>query len=115
MAYLDFQARYQQLEVHKDLSNVLIRDILTHYTQLEARLQQENEQLSAQLDDTLLELEDARKSRRELQRELGLANQTIDRFNINYDLFMVGERPGGLRCLMPLLIVRRIEIHTLLS
>jgi uncharacterized protein (UPF0305 family) len=91
MAYLDFQARWQQLEAHKDLSNALIRDMLAHYTQVESTLQQENQLLSAQLKDTQLDLDDAMKSRRELQRELGLANQTIDRFNINYDLFMVGE------------------------
>lgn len=90
MEFMDFQARFQQLELHRDLSNGLIRDILQHYTSLEAHLKQENQKLTSQLDDTLLELEDARKSRRDLQRELGLANQTIDRFNLNYDNFMVG-------------------------
>lgn len=99
MAYLDFQARFQQLEAHRDLSNGLIRDILQHYTSLEAHLQKENQRLTSQLDDTLLELEDARKSRRDLQRELGLANQTINRFNLSYDTFIVGGRkPRGLRC-----------------
>jgi hypothetical protein len=90
MAFLDFQARWQQLEAHKDLSNALIRDMLAHYTQVEASLQQDNQRLSQELKDTQLDLDDAMKSRRELQRELGLANQTIERYNINFDLFMVG-------------------------
>ena len=83
-----FIQRFRQLEAHKDLSNSLIRDILTYCDQLEQR----NAQLVQQQNDDKLELDDARRSRRELQRELGLANQTIDRYNISYDLFRVGER-----------------------
>jgi hypothetical protein len=83
-----FIQRFRQLEAHKDLSNSLIRDILTYCDQLEQR----NAQLVQQQNDDKLELDDARRSRRELQRELGLANQTIDRYNISYDLFRVGKR-----------------------
>jgi len=89
MACSDFQARWQQLEAHKDLSNALIRDMLAHYTQMEATLQKENQRLSAQLKDTQLDLDDAMKSRRDLQRELGLANQRIERLTIDYDVFLV--------------------------
>ena len=62
MAYLDFQARWQQLEVHKDLSNALIRDLLAHYTEREAALLEENSLLTAQLKDIQLDLDDALKS-----------------------------------------------------
>jgi chromosome segregation ATPase len=91
MAFLNFQSRWEQLEAHKDLSNALIRDMLAYYNEVEASLKDENDRLSAQLKDTQLDLEDALKSRRDLQRELGQAKQTIDRFNVDYHLFMVGE------------------------
>ncbi|KAG0648753.1 hypothetical protein D0Z07_4766 [Hyphodiscus hymeniophilus] len=121
MAHLDFPARWQQLEVHKDLSNALIRDLLAHYTEREAVLVNENALLRAELKNVQLDLDDSMKSRREcayseskflyhehlftdhvllerkclltlcsstVQKELSLANQTIDRYDINYDLFI---------------------------
>jgi hypothetical protein len=83
-----FIQRFRQLEVHKDLSNALIRDILTYCDQL----QQTNGLLLSQQEENRLELEEARRSRRELQRELGLANQTLDRYNISFDSIRVGAR-----------------------
>jgi hypothetical protein len=83
-----FIQRFRQLEAHKDLSNSLIRDILTYCDQLEQR----NVQLIQQQNDDKLELDDARRSRRDLQRELVMANQTIERYNTSYDLFRVGGR-----------------------
>jgi hypothetical protein len=84
--------RYQQVELFDDTRNGIIKTLFTVCQRLEAAMARQ----ATELDDTKLELEDARKSRRELQRELGLANQTIDRFNINYDSFMVGERLADL-------------------
>ena len=82
----NFLHRFRQLEAHKDLSNALIRDILTYCDELEQR----NAHLLSLQDDSKLELEEARRSRRELHRELCSAKQTIDRCNSNYDSFKVG-------------------------
>jgi multidrug resistance efflux pump len=82
-----FLQRFQQLEAHKDLSNSLIRDVLTYCNQLE----QENAQLLQVQSEEKLELDEARRSRRELQKELRSARNIIERYDIDYSIIAVGQ------------------------
>jgi len=66
MGIMDFVQRFHALQVQRDTSDGLIKDILMYCD----GLQRENETLVAEIRNAQLDLEDSRKSRRDLQEQL---------------------------------------------
>jgi hypothetical protein len=50
---------------------------------VESTLRHENQRLAKELEDAQLDLEDARKSRREMQQQLGIMSQRLNQFNMD--------------------------------
>jgi hypothetical protein len=50
---------------------------------METTLRIENQHLSKELEDAQLDLEDARRSRREMQQQLNITNQRLGQFNMD--------------------------------
>ncbi|KAK0634678.1 hypothetical protein B0T17DRAFT_586418 [Bombardia bombarda] len=67
---MDFVQRFQNLQLRRDSSDDLIKDLLVYSEGVESGLREENHKLLTQLRDTQLDLADATKSRRDLQQEL---------------------------------------------
>lgn len=67
---MDFVQRFQQIQLHRDTSDELIKDLLIYSERVETGLRQENQRLLSQLNDAQLDLADATKSRRDLQQQL---------------------------------------------
>ncbi|TVY24130.1 hypothetical protein LHYA1_G007805 [Lachnellula hyalina] len=70
---LDFVQRFNTLQTHRDLGNQLMKEILLYSEHIESTLREENSQLAKELEDAQLDLEDARRSRREMQQKLTIA------------------------------------------
>ncbi|KAH8819215.1 C-x8-C-x5-C-x3-H type zinc finger protein-like protein [Xylogone sp. PMI_703] len=68
-----FFDRYQALQMQRDTTNELIKDMFIFYD----GIRKDNARLSKELEDAHLDLDDARKSRRELQLQLNTVNQHI--------------------------------------
>lgn len=77
---------------------------------MEARLRNENARLTEELTNTQLDLEDAKRSRRDLQQQLSLAQQRMGQVNYDYDNIRVGRTVQADGYLTH---ICRIEIHTL--
>ena len=97
MAIMDFVQRFQQIQAHRDTSDGLIKDLLIYCEHIESGLCQENALLKSQLEDAQLELEDTRRSRRDLQRELNLTMQKIEYYTADCDSMRVRPPPRSLR------------------
>ncbi|TVY15550.1 hypothetical protein LARI1_G007171 [Lachnellula arida] len=72
-ALMDFVQRFRTLQTHRDIGNQLIQEILIYSEHIEGTLREENSQLAKELEDAQLDLEDARRSRREMQQKLNIA------------------------------------------
>lgn len=57
---------------------------------METTLRIENQHLSKELEDAQLDLEDARRSRREMQQQLNITNQRLGQFNMDNENLKVG-------------------------
>lgn len=57
---------------------------------MESSLREENTRLEKELQDAHLDLDDARRSRRDLQQQLSVAQQQMGQVNTNYDSLRVG-------------------------
>lgn len=79
---------------------------------IESTYREENIRLTQELNDAQLDLEDARRSRRDLQQQLNHAQQRMGQFSFDCDNMRVRSICGGG---MMLADIRRIEIHTLWS
>ncbi|KAF4625676.1 hypothetical protein G7Y89_g12489 [Cudoniella acicularis] len=85
MAIMDFVQRFQALQLQRDTSDELIKDLLIYCERVESGLRHENSRLAKELEDAQLDLEDARKSRRDLQLQLNLATARMGQFNADCD------------------------------
>lgn len=56
---------------------------------VEENLTSQNARLSAELQDANLDLEDARRSRRQLQQQLDIIEKRLDRSETDHDLLKV--------------------------
>ena len=70
------------------------QDVLIYANDIEANLRNENTNLAGRLQDAELDLDDARRSRRELQQQLREANQRMAQFNIDNENLKVNAAPG---------------------
>ncbi len=61
---------------------------------IENTLRNENTRLTKELTDAQLDLEDARRSRRDLQQQLTAAEQRIGQFSFDCDSMRVGSSVG---------------------
>ena len=59
------------------------QDLIVYANDIEGNLRLENNTLSQRLQDAELDLDDARRSRRELQHQLNAANQRLSQFNMD--------------------------------
>ena len=59
---------------------------------IESTLREENSQLAKELEDAQLDLEDARRSRREMQQKLTIATARAGQFGADCDSMRVGLR-----------------------
>ncbi|KAK1765554.1 hypothetical protein QBC33DRAFT_579667 [Phialemonium atrogriseum] len=67
---MDFVQRFQAIQLHRDTSDELIKDLLIYSERTETSLRQENQRLHNELSDARLDIADATKSRRELQQQI---------------------------------------------
>jgi chromosome segregation ATPase len=63
---------------------------LLYCERIETTLRHENQHLSKELEDAQLDLEDARRSRREMQQQLNITNQRLGQFNMDNENLKVG-------------------------
>lgn len=56
---------------------------------METGLRNENARLAKDLEDANLDLDDARRSRREMQQQLGLAREQVSQYCTTYDSMRV--------------------------
>jgi hypothetical protein len=73
----------QQAERHHS------QDLLVYIDKLETDLRGENERLSKELVDAQLDLDDARRSRREMQQQLSLTSQQLGQYNTDNETLKV--------------------------
>ncbi|KAK4155035.1 hypothetical protein C8A00DRAFT_42269 [Chaetomidium leptoderma] len=66
----EFVHRYQNLSVHRDSQDDLIKDLIVYSESIESTLRAENASLLTKIRDTELDLEDATRSRRDLQQQV---------------------------------------------
>lgn len=59
---------------------------------METGLRHENARLAKELEDAQLDLDDARRSRRDLQQQLNITTQRMSQFNADNDMLKVGRR-----------------------
>jgi hypothetical protein len=69
-AVSEFIRRYQSLSAHRDSYDHLIKDLIVYSESIESKLRVENANLVSRIRDTELSLEDATRSRRELQQQV---------------------------------------------
>lgn len=58
---------------------------------METGLRLENARLAKELEDAQLDLDDARRSRRDLQQQLNLAQQRVGQFSVDCDSMRVWQ------------------------
>jgi len=61
----------------------MLQDILFYANDIENALRDENRRLKKDLEDAHLDLDDARRSRREMQQQLSVASQKLTQFNMD--------------------------------
>lgn len=66
-------------------ANDVEQDLLVYANDTENALRIENNTLSQRLQDAELDLDDARRSRRELQQQLNIATQRLSQYNMDND------------------------------
>ncbi|KAJ8064702.1 hypothetical protein OCU04_007022 [Sclerotinia nivalis] len=74
-----FVQRFNILEAQRETGNELIKDLLIYIETVESNLRHENDRLTKELNDAHLDLDDSRKSRRELQIHWNLTSQHLER------------------------------------
>ncbi|KAI1343717.1 hypothetical protein F5Y15DRAFT_175650 [Xylariaceae sp. FL0016] len=67
---MDFVQRYRDYEAQRNTTHEFIKDLMIHAEHVESTLRNENDLLRKNLRDLQLDLDDASKSRRELQQRL---------------------------------------------
>lgn len=60
---------------------------------IETTLLHENQRLKKELEDSQLDLEDARRSRREMQQQLNIITQRLGQYNMDNENLKVPELP----------------------
>lgn len=85
---MDFVQRFQALQIQRDSSDGLIKDLLIYCEQTERSLRHENARLAKDLEDANLDLDDARRSRRDLQQKLNYAETRMGQANADFDTLM---------------------------
>ncbi|PBP27480.1 CCCH zinc finger DNA binding protein [Diplocarpon rosae] len=82
---MHFVERYKTLRNVQDSQDLLVKDLMIYAENVQTTLQDENTRLSKELNDALLDLEDARRSRRDLQQQLNLAQQRLGQYSVDRD------------------------------
>ncbi|KAI0007945.1 hypothetical protein F4779DRAFT_589245 [Xylariaceae sp. FL0662B] len=67
---MDFVQRYQEYETQRNTTHEFIKDLLIYSEHVESHFREENSRLRQQLNNARLDLDDAAKSRRDLQQRL---------------------------------------------
>ncbi|KAK7739260.1 hypothetical protein SLS62_011249 [Diatrype stigma] len=67
---MDFVTRYQEYDLNRGHTHELIKDLMLYAEHIESSLRHENALLRQELSDVRLDLDDAAKSRRDLQQRL---------------------------------------------
>ncbi|TVY31844.1 hypothetical protein LSUB1_G008757, partial [Lachnellula subtilissima] len=93
-AILDFVQRFNTLQTHRDLGNQLMKEMLLYSEHIESTLREENSQLAKELEDAQLDLEDARRSRREMQQKLNIATARAASLNRNPYIMILIDGDG---------------------
>jgi hypothetical protein len=65
---------------------------LLYCEHIENTLRHENQRLTKELEDAQLDLDDARRSRREMQQQLSITNQRLGQFNMDNTNLKVASR-----------------------
>ncbi|OBT67963.1 hypothetical protein VE03_02588 [Pseudogymnoascus sp. 23342-1-I1] len=76
-----FLDRYRIIESQTEDTFSFIKELLVYINQLETDLKGENQRLSKELEDAQLDLDDARRSRREMQQQLTVTSQQLGQYN----------------------------------
>jgi hypothetical protein len=87
---MDFVQRFQAMQLQRDTGDALIKDLLFYCQDMETGLRQDNARLAKELEDAQLDLDDARRSRREMQQQLNLALQRMGQSTADADSMRVG-------------------------
>ncbi|KAF7955191.1 uncharacterized protein EAE97_000450 [Botrytis byssoidea] len=87
-----FVRRFQLLTEQRETGDELIKDLLMYVETVENGLGHENERLKKELNDAHLDLDDSRKSRRELQIHWNLTSQHLERA-INENSILQNRNP----------------------
>jgi len=91
------------------VSDLDLQDLMLYAEGVETQYREENARLTQELNDAQLDLEDARRSRRDLQQQLNHAQQRMGQFSFDCDNLRVrGIYGAG----MMLADNCRIGIHT---
>ncbi|KAI9051371.1 hypothetical protein LZ554_004418 [Drepanopeziza brunnea f. sp. 'monogermtubi'] len=77
---MHFVERYQALRAVQDSSDNLVKDLMLYAESVESALRDENARLTKELNDMTLDLEDARRSRREMHQQLNAAQQRVTQY-----------------------------------
>ncbi|KAK6585022.1 hypothetical protein PZA11_003246 [Diplocarpon coronariae] len=85
MDIMQFVERYKALRNVQDSHDLLVKDLMIYAENMQTTLQDENTRLSKELSDALLDLEDARRSRRDLQQQLNLTQQRMSQYSADRD------------------------------
>ncbi|KAE8446277.1 hypothetical protein EG329_012363 [Mollisiaceae sp. DMI_Dod_QoI] len=85
MGIMDFVQRFQSLQLQRDTSDELIKDLLIYCEHVESGLRHENARLAQELQDAQLDLDDARRSRRDLQTKLNESQQRLGQASVDVD------------------------------
>jgi len=83
MAIMEFVQRFQDLQLQRDTSDELIKDLLIYCERVETGLRHENQRRTQELQDAQLDLDDARRSRREMQQQLNITSQRLGQYNMD--------------------------------
>lgn len=67
---------------------------------METGLRLENARLAKELEDAQLDLDDARRSRRDLQQQLNVAQQRVGQFSVDCDSMRVRAGLEGHSCML---------------
>ncbi|KAI3320608.1 C-x8-C-x5-C-x3-H type zinc finger protein-like protein [Xylariaceae sp. AK1471] len=67
---MDFVQRYRDYEQHRDATHEMIKDLMIYAEHIESTMREENSRLIQQLRELTMDLDDATKSRRQLQHRL---------------------------------------------
>ena len=114
MAIMDFIQRFNNLQVQRETGNELIKvrlrypaarpstkafnsnilsatqDLLIYIERVENGLQNENARLTKELEDAHLDLEDSKRSRRDLQQQLNMMRQSLGQSLADCEFLRVG-------------------------